>query len=252
MSQTDLTIVIPAYNEEKRIGVTLEKLASFLNHDDFFKHKEVEVIIVAADTIDETQKIVTAKQKLFKHAELLKPGPVVGKGRDVQFGMLRAKGKLIMFMDADLASPLYHIEKFYKECSMDTDVVIGTRNLLTYRPSLTRRVLSILGNILFRMSSGIWIEDSQCGFKMFNRKACQLCFTKMTISGWGFDMEILTIAKENRLKIKSYRINDWIDMPNSTFNERAFRTILRSLRDMGHILINRFNKSYIKKAVTRV
>jgi dolichyl-phosphate beta-glucosyltransferase len=247
MRQIDLTIVIPAYSEEKRIGSTLEKLASFLKHDDFLKHKEIEVIIVAADTLDNTQKIVASKQKLFRHTELLKPGPVVGKGRDVQFGMLRAHGKIIMFMDADLATPLYNIEKFYKKCSSGTDVVVGTRNLLTYRPSLTRRILSVIGNILFRVSGGIWIEDSQCGFKMFNRKTCQLCFSKMTILGWGFDMEILTIARENRLKIKSYRINDWKDMPNSTFNERTSRTILRSLIDMKHILINRFNKSYIEK-----
>src|ERR1019366_2228343 len=105
MSQTDLTIVIPAYREEKRIGATLDELASFLKNDDFFKHKIVELIIVTADTIDKTQKIVTAKQKLFKDCKLLKPGPVIGKGRDVQFGMLRATGKTIIFMDADLATP---------------------------------------------------------------------------------------------------------------------------------------------------
>jgi dolichyl-phosphate beta-glucosyltransferase len=216
----------------------------FLKADRFFKQKEVEVIVVAADVPDKTHEILLAKRKLFKRFKLLKPGQHVGKGRDVRYGMLHASGKIIVFMDADLATPLHHLEKFYKACQKDNDVVIGTRNLFKYRPNLTRRIVSSIGNILFRLVSGVWIEDSQCGFKMFNKYAAQLCFSKMSIMEWGFDMEVLTIAKVNGLKMKSYRINDWRDMPNSTFTEGLFSTSLRSLRDLGRIVINRINGTY--------
>src|SRR5215470_14614330 len=137
--QPDLTIVIPAYREEKRIEATLDTLAEFLNQDGFFKQKAVEVLVVAADTPDKTHEIVTAKQGLFRHFKLLKPGPLVGKGRDVQYGMLRASGKIAIFMDADLATPLHHLKTFYEACAGGYDVVIGTRNLLVYRVGAGRR-----------------------------------------------------------------------------------------------------------------
>src|SRR2546430_8809833 len=92
--QPDLSIVIPAYREERRIGPTLDELAAFLKQDEFFGRKEVEVLVVAADAPDKTAKIVRAKQDSFKCFLLLKPGPHVGKGRDVQYGMLRASGKI--------------------------------------------------------------------------------------------------------------------------------------------------------------
>ncbi len=243
--QPDLSIVIPAYREERRIGRTLDELAVFLKRDAFFKLKDVEVLVVAANAPDKTHEIVVAKQRLFRRFTLLKPGPRVGKGRDVQYGMLRASGKIIVFMDADLATPLHHLEKFYTSCKEGSDVVVGTRNLLVYRTSMTRRFASFAGNILFRIAGGIWIEDSQCGFKMFTARAAKLCFSRLTIMGWGFDMEILAIAKANKLKIKSYRVDDWRDVPNGTFTDGILRIAARSLVDMGYIVTNRLRGAYI-------
>src|SRR5215471_11702106 len=119
--QPDLSIVIPAFHEEKRIGQTLEELAAFLDRDEFFKGKDVEVVVVVADSPDKTKEFVTAKQGLFHHFVFLKPGPKVGKGRDVQYGMLRASGKLAVFMDADLATPLHHMKQFYDACTGGDD-----------------------------------------------------------------------------------------------------------------------------------
>ena len=245
LKQPDLSIVIPAYCEEKRIGNTLDKLAVFLKQDSFFKHKIAEVLVVAADAPDRTNKIVLSKQHLFKRFKIIKPGPKVGKGRDVQIGVLRSSGKVIVFMDADLATPLHHLERFYKLCIDGNDMAIGTRNLLTYRPNLVRRLFAIIGNILFRIVSGIWIEDSQCGFKMFKRSAARLCFSNQTIMGWAFDMEILTIAKANKLNIKYCRINDWKDKPGSTFTDGTIKTSLHSIRDLALIIMNIFKDSYI-------
>lgn len=243
----DLSIVIPALREEKRIGKTLDALARLLDHDALLKTLSVEVLVVAADSPDKTHQIVLSKKSNFKNLTLLKPGPKVGKGRDVQYGMVRALGAAIIFMDADLATPLHHLPKFYRAYTKGNDVVIGTRNLLKHHPNKIRRLLSNAGNILFRIVSGIWVEDSQCGFKLFSNKAAKLCFSKLTIMGWGFDMEILAIAKANKLKIISYRINDWVSVPDSKFNESIIANSLVSLKDLSKILVNRVRRSYLQK-----
>jgi dolichyl-phosphate beta-glucosyltransferase len=243
--QCDLSIIIPAYSEEKRIGPTLDQLAAFLLHEEFFRAKRVEVIVVAANSEDKTDEIVMGKTDLFGYLKLLKPGPHVGKGRDVQYGMLHANGKVTVFMDADLATPLYYLKDFYMACVSGTDMVIGTRNLLHYRSNKLRDLFSYFGNLLYRLASGIWIEDTQCGFKMFNTRARKLCFSKMTIMGWDFDIELLTIARLNKLSIKPMRIDDWKDMPYGTHNENVRGIARRTVRDFIRITLNRWKGMYI-------
>lgn len=245
MKQPDLSIIIPAYSEEKRIGKTLDELSAFLRRDGFFKNKTVEVLIVVADSADATRKIVKSKQRLFKNSRLLRPGPRVGKGRDVRYGMLRASGKMIIYMDADLATPLSHLRKFYEAGLGGDDLVVGTRELKSYRSSRARSMLAAFGNWFWRVLGSVDIEDTQCGFKLFNEKARDICFSKQTLLGWGFDMEILTIAKLNGLSIRALRINDWQDMPHSTYNEGMLRLSLRSIRDYLRIKINIIRGKYL-------
>lgn len=240
--QPDITIVIPAYREEKRIGSSLDKLSRFLEKDSFFKTKNTEVIVVAADSPDRTDSVVRSRQSSFKDLKLLKPGKKAGKGRDVRYGMLRSRGRFVIFMDADLATPLKHLEEFYKSCAQGSDVVIGTRDITKHHANLIRRAISYTGNVLFRLVSGMWIEDSQCGFKMFSNQAADVCFSKLTLQGWSFDMEILVIAKLYNLNIKTIRIDDWVDVPGGTFNEGIVRVVYRSLKDLTHILISRVSR----------
>lgn len=242
--QPDLTILIPAYREEKRIGKSLDELAKFLKRDNTLKDKNIEVVVVSADSPDKTHQIVQKKAKLFANFTLVKPGPKVGKGRDVQAGMLRAKGKATVFMDADLATPLKYIPKFYKAFLGGADVVVATRNLRKHHPGFARRMLSNLGNLLFRLLGGVWIEDSQCGFKLFSKEAAKVCFSKMTTTGWCFDMEVLTIAKVNKFKIVSFRANDWKSVPGGTFEENAFQSALESLLELLHIFRRRVLGKY--------
>lgn len=244
--QPDLSIVIPALAEEKRIGKTLDTLAAYLEQDAFARTLKVEVLVVAADTTDKTHDIVRQKAGSFQNLRLLKPGPKVGKGRDVQYGMLRAHGKAILFMDADLATPLHYIPRFYKEYRAGADLVMGTRNLRKHHKSLLRRTIANAGNLLFRFAGGMWVEDSQCGFKLFRAGAARLCFSRLTIQQWGFDMEILAIAKANRLRVVSHRINDWRDMPHSTFDAKIAKNSLRALKDLAHIAKRRLTRAYVR------
>lgn len=244
-SLPDLSIVIPAYKEESRIGKTLEGLAVYLKTASMRKY-DVEVLVVAADSNDNTQPIALSYKDKFDNLKLLKPGAKVGKGRDVAFGMNRAQGKAIVFMDADTATPLWHIDQFYQEYIAGQDVIIGTRNLLNHHPDISRRLLSKMGNIAFKCAVGIWLEDSQCGFKMFSKEASRLCFSNLSILGWGFDMEVLAIAKANNLKIKAIRIDDWVSVPNGTFTESIAVVAIRSFIELAHIARNRFLGKYIK------
>lgn len=242
----DLTIVIPALHEERRIGATLDELAQYLKADGFFKSRRVEVLVVAADTADRTWKIVESKQRQFKNLELLKPGAPVGKGRDVQYGMQKARGRLTVFMDADLATPLYHLQEFYQafENNLETDIVIGTRNLLRYSHNRIRGLFSRVGNLLFQAISGIYYEDTQCGFKMFNERAKNICFSKLTVLGWDFDIELLAIAKANNLSVKPIRLNDWQNKPYSTHTDNVLQITVRMARDFANINAKRLMGKY--------
>lgn len=244
-AQPDLTIVIPAYREAKRIGKTLDELANFLTSDKTLKTKLVEVIVVAADADDGTHNIALAKRQLFQHFRLLRPGPKVGKGRDVRYGMLRARGKAVLFMDADLATPLKYLPIFYKHHTEGGyDVVIATRNLHKHHPNFWRRLLSNCGNLIFRVASGVWIEDSQCGFKLFSSEASKACFSRLTILGWSFDMEVLAIAKARSFATITHRVDDWLSVPDGTFTEGFIRNSLTSLWELGYIFWNRLRNAY--------
>jgi dolichyl-phosphate beta-glucosyltransferase len=242
--QPDLTILIPAYHEEKRIGKTLDKLSAFLNNEKTLKDKQIEVIVVAADSTDNTHSAVLEKKDKFQNLKLLKPGPRVGKGRDVQYGMLRAKGKAIIFMDADLATPLKYITSFYAAFTRGADIVIAVRNLRRHHPSIVRTVVSNSGNILFRLAGGVWVEDSQCGFKLFSQKAAKLCFSKLRILGWGFDMEALAIARVNKIKIQSERVDDWVSVPGGTFVNGTVKNSAISLYELALIAGRRVKGNY--------
>jgi len=238
----DVSIVIPAYNEAHRIGATLDALAAYLQTH--FTNERVEVIVVAADSADDTSAVAMAKAGQFEHFRLLQPGPKAGKGRDVQHGMLRARGKAVIFMDADLATPLSYLESFYEHHKNGHKVVIATRNLHKHHPNFFRRLVSNGGNLLFRIASGVWIEDSQCGFKMFTQQAARTCFSKLTILGWGFDMEVLAIARAAGLGIKTHRVDDWRSVPDGTFNEGMVKNSFASLRDLAYIFWNRLRGAY--------
>ena len=180
----------------------------------------------------------------FDNLSLLSPGKKIGKGRDVKYGMLRAQGEVVMFMDADMATPLRYIETFLKAYKRGHEIVVATRNLKRHHPGFLRRAVSNAGNLLYKVLGGVWIEDSQCGFKLFSSRANRICFERMTILGWGFDMELLAIAHANNITIKSYRVNDWVSVPEGTFFEGVVSSSIESLRELFIIFINRVRGAY--------
>lgn len=235
MSQVDLSIIIPARNESKRIGGMLESLAKYLKKH---PHGHTEVLIVINHSSDNTAEVAKQYRKLFDSYQVitrtLHPGK---KGAGVQTGMLRARGKYRIFMDADLATPLHHLEEVRKYIKGGSDVIIGVRNLASSHKGL-RKLISNFGNLLVHIVLGLRINDTQCGFKAFRDEVAMDIFAKQKITGWGFDMEVLAIAKKRGYSIAQIPINDWQDVAGGSLNNVAVTGALSTFKDLLRIRWN--------------
>ncbi len=238
----NLTIVIGALHEEKRIGDTLDRLAKFLKKEGLLE--ETELVIVAADGGDRTKEIVEQKSRMFEHFQLIEPGAPVGKGRDIRAGMLAARGEVRIFMDADLATPLRHVRTMLTMFTNEKpDIVIGTRQIAKMHKSQLRRFVSILGNLCFLVVGGFYSPDTQCGFKGFTAEAAKICFGRLTRMKWSFDMEVLTIAHSNKLEVQQIAITDWKDVEGGTFSPNL-KSSIHFLSDLVAIFARRLTGHY--------
>jgi dolichyl-phosphate beta-glucosyltransferase len=203
-----LSVVVPAYNEELRIAKTLTDIDSFLKTQAF----DYEIVVVVNGTSDHTYDVV----KQLESSTVQKAKAVNykegGKGRSVKRGILEnASGDIIMFMDADNATPISEISKFIPFFDQGYDVVIGSReldpDLTKVKQSLKRQVLGKLSHLLIRFVLLPGIYDTQLGFKAFKREAAMEIFKRVTILGWAFDMEVLAIARAHGYKIKEVGVS---------------------------------------------
>ena len=241
-STVDVSIVIPAYNEEAVIETTLQELADYVA-----KHKAklgvCEVVVVAAGT-DATPKIARTFAKQFDELQVLTPVGRVGKGRDVRVGMLAAKGDVQLFMDADLSTPLHHVVPMVESLRKGKDVVVGARRLSKIHEGIMRAMLSVASNLVIRTILLPRYKDTQCGFKGFTAHASQLLFEQQEIKGWGFDLEILQYAKEARLKIKQMPINDWHEARGEDLRgERLGSAAITTLKDLAKLRVQAWQRS---------
>lgn len=201
----DLSIVIPAWNEAKRITTTLEKL------DEYLKTRNIqgEVLVVDDGSKDDTREVVLSAAQRFPYIQLVTYGADRtenhGKGYAVKFGMLKATGKIVLFADADGSTPFESYDNMRKLFQEGYDVVIGSRYIkgsdIRVPQPFMRRVLSRAANKLIQVMILWGIKDTQCGFKAFTHQATQDIFSKVTINKWAFDMEALVIAKKHKHKI---------------------------------------------------
>lgn len=195
-----LSIVIPAYNEEERLGKSLSETFDYLAAQDYTS----EIIVVDDGSRDTTLAIANnfqARAKAKAKLTVLKNPGNRGKGYAVRNGMLHASGEVHLFFDADLATPLDQIPKILQPIlNNEYDVVFGSRALseavIEVEQSFLRQLRGRGGNLLIRLLTGMDIKDTQCGFKAFRRQASQSVFPLQQIDGFGFDPEILFIANK--------------------------------------------------------
>jgi dolichyl-phosphate beta-glucosyltransferase len=238
-----LSVVIPAYNEEKRIAETLKNLDGYLEKQNY----EYEIVVVVNNSKDRTYDIVQELEKTTVQnakAMNLKEG---GKGNAVKRGILEsASGDIIMFMDADNATPISEIEKFLPFFDQGYDVVIGSRytnpELVKVKQPFYRILLSRLSNMLIQILAVPGIKDTQLGFKAFTHKAAKDIFPLVTVLGWGFDMEVLTIALKRGYKIKEVGVS-WTEHGGGHVPLSAY---LESLIDLFKIKLRALSGKYNK------
>ena len=196
------SIVIPAYNESGRLGNTLDQVIAFARQ----QHWRAEVVVVNDGSSDNTAALVRRYVRSHPQVRLVENPGNRGKGFSVRNGMLNASGDIILFTDADLSSPITEAPKLLSAIEAGADVAIGSRwlepSLQTRRQSLLRQVLGRVYNLLMRLILGLDFKDTQCGFKAFTRNAARKIFPAQQIERWGFDPEVLFLAKNAGLRVK--------------------------------------------------
>lgn len=241
------SLVIPALKEEPVIGSTLRAVHKFLKKEGVLD--VTEVIVVAAEGGDETAKIAHSFSKKFPQFQVIEPGAKVGKGRDVRLGILAARGSYIIFTDADLATPLEHVKLAWDKLEDNADVVIGVRNLRIIHKGY-RALVSVAANMLTRVIVLPTIPDTQCGFKGFRRDVAHDIFSTQQIDGWGFDIEVLAIAKKRRYRLEKLFIHNWKDpkLESGLVGESGLKAVTSTLRELLKIRSNLFKGAYNRQA----
>jgi glycosyltransferase involved in cell wall biosynthesis len=196
------SIVIPAYNEGARLGATLEKVLAYVHSEGW----EAEVIVVNDGSRDGTPGIVRAFAANDPIVRLVENPGNRGKGYSVRNGMLHSRGRIVLFSDADLSSPIEEAPKLFQALDEGADIAIGSRWLRaetqTQRQPLHRQLFGRVFNLLLRITLGLHFADTQCGFKAFKQPAVQAIFPLQKIERWGFDPEILFLARKFKFKVK--------------------------------------------------
>jgi dolichyl-phosphate beta-glucosyltransferase len=223
-----LSIVIPAYNEEKRIKNTLLEVNRFLTTQDY----PYEIIVADDGSKDGTVELVNNLKEKVKNLRVIDNKKNHGKGYVVRQGIMEAKGKYRLFMDADNATSVDQVKNLLPFFQEGYDVVIGNRDLkeseIKKHQSRFKEILGDIGNILIQILAVPGIKDTQCGFKCFSAKFVEEVFPKLKVDRWGFDIEILALARKFGYKIKTVPVV-WINDEESKVSMSGYINTLKEL-----------------------
>jgi dolichyl-phosphate beta-glucosyltransferase len=216
-AQVKLSIVIPAYNEQARLPRTVMSTLRYCAEQEL----DFELIIADDGSSDDTLALAHRFEKKDARIRAL-ACPHMGKGSAVRLGMLNARGRFVLFMDADGATPLHEIATLAMALEAGNDVAVGSRVTpqsaqVEVHTSLHRRLIGRVFAFFVNLFAVKGIADTQCGFKMFRREAALQIFSLQKLSGFAFDVEILFIARRLSLKIVEIPVN-WVSQPGSKVN----------------------------------
>lgn len=249
-----ISVIIPAYNEEQRIAPSLSAILDFLANEKY----QAEVVVVNDGSTDQTEAYVLSRVEDFQkqgiELRVLTNRPNRGKGYSVKRGIIEAQGDIALFTDADLSSPMTEVPKLL-------DPIIGNQADLTFGSrALNRRLIGEkqpfyrdfggrVFNFLLRTITGLPFHDTQCGFKAFRRKEALPVFALQSIEGFGFDPEILFIAKKRGLRLLEVPVI-WNDVPGSKVGNYAIAS-MKMTADLFQIRTNdlkgRYNDALVEE-----
>lgn len=241
MKECFLSVIIPAYNEEKRVLSTLSKICAYLSTKDF----PYEIIVVDDGSTDNTLQMVKNFASSDNHIVILINEQNSGKGYSVRKGMLSARGEYVFFTDADLSTPIEEIEKCLPYLINGYDVVIGSRSMpgsdILVRQPWYREKMGKIFNFMVNMVLLKGIIDTQCGFKGFKREAVKTVFNRCKIDGFSFDVEALYLSRKYNFKIKEIPIR-WENSPLSKVS--PIKHSLQMFKDLIGIKIKDLKGDY--------
>lgn len=240
----ELSIIIPAFNEENRLGRTLERIRGYVSSKGF----DAEVIVVDDGSSDGTAELVEEWRTRMPNLRLVSNGRNRGKGYSVRHGMLEARGRIALFTDADLSAPIEEADKLLAALR-NADVALGSRaldrSLISVHQSRLRELAGGVFNRIVRLMTGVGFHDTQCGFKAFVRQPAKVIFEQQRVEGFGFDPEILFLAKRHGLRAVEIPVR-WAHDPATKV--RVFRDSLHMFGDLLRIRWNWLLGHYPKKA----
>lgn len=235
-----LSIVIPCYNEEKRIGRTLDRMAEYFSDKDY----EYEILIVNNGSTDKTSQVAMSFGDRLPLRIISRNN--YGKGWAVKEGLLASRGLYRLITDADNSTDIGQLEKFLDEAERGTDIVISSRrmdsSIITHPQPLHRRFLGNIFAGIVRLIVPLGIRDTQNGFKLFSKRAVENIFPHQTIFYWAWDVEILALARKFQYRIKELPIV-WVNDDDSTM---SFKGMVRMLFEVVltrlHLMTRDYNK----------
>lgn len=239
MSVPDFSIVIPVYNEEKRIPNNIDEICNYFKN----RPETNEIIFVNDGSTDETAKILEEYRKKYLF-EVINYSVNKGKGFAVRHGALAAKGKWVVFFDIDLATPLDAFQDLQKETHSQAEIIIGSRRLQKSEIKKSEsKIRTFLGQGFTKISNLLvpGITDFTCGFKCFSRKAVDIIFPRARIDRWGFDTELLYIAKLHNLSVRQIPVR-WTHDEHSKV--KVVRAVISSFSELLQMKFNQLRGLY--------
>jgi len=247
------SFVIPAYNESSRLRPTLDALLRYIQEQNW----DAEILVVNDGSKDNTAQVVREYGKQHPQILLVENSGNRGKGYSVRNGMLHARGDICLFTDADLSSPMTEAPKLFNAIGQGADIAIGSRwlrtELQTERQPLYRQAFGRIFNLALRIILGLRFADTQCGFKAFRRGAAQQIFPLQKIERWGFDPEILFLARRAGLKTEEVPVV-WAHSEGTRLNplRDGLRMFVEVLRIRWYSISGEYESSHLLASCRRL
>jgi glycosyltransferase involved in cell wall biosynthesis len=240
----ELSIIIPSYNEELRLPATLDRIASYLQTDG----RAAEVLVVDDGSSDHTAAVAESFRSRIPALRVISNGINRGKGYSVRHGMQEARGRIALFTDADLSAPIEEAGKLI--AALETyDLAMGSRamdrSLISVHESLFREFAGIIFNKIVRIILWLPFVDTQCGFKAFRRERCRILFEQQRIERFGFDPELLYLARHHGLRAVEIPVR-WGHSPATKVS--LWRDSIQMFADVFTIRWNALRGRYPRKA----
>jgi len=249
--QLYLSVIIPAYREGERIGRNLLEIEKYLSRQNF----DYEVLVVTDGSPDNTAEVARNYTSHITNLRVIENKENHGKGFVVRQGLLKAKGKYRVFLDADGSTSITHLEKFLPEFENGFDVVIGSRDIegafiQVHQPKY-REVMGDMGNWAIKLVLGLWsYPDTQCGFKILSARASEEVANRMVVDRFGFDFELIILAKKMGFKIKQMPVR-WLNEEGSAvsglFGPNGFvRVLIDLFKTKWRLIIGKYHIVKVK------